>query len=122
MYRICKHLTSDRVVSCSLALGCKFCREISEFVKWSEREDSNLRPSVPKTDALPGCATLRSMKIKGCTRINEKRQEIIMFIYKKTDTLSVVNDTISNCDSKSLSFSSPNFKNVLNFSFGPNIL
>jgi hypothetical protein len=28
-------------------------------VKWSERRDSNSRPSAPKADALPGCATLR---------------------------------------------------------------
>ena len=27
--------------------------------KWSERRDSNSRPSAPKADALPGCATLR---------------------------------------------------------------
>ena len=27
--------------------------------KWSERKDSNLRPSGPKPDALPDCATLR---------------------------------------------------------------
>ncbi len=27
---------------------------------WSGREDSNLRPSGPKPDALPGCATPRS--------------------------------------------------------------
>ena len=27
---------------------------------WSEWQDSNLRPSGPKPDALPGCATLRS--------------------------------------------------------------
>ena len=26
---------------------------------WSGRQDSNLRPSVPKTDALPDCATPR---------------------------------------------------------------
>ena len=26
---------------------------------WSGREDSNLRPSAPKADALPGCATPR---------------------------------------------------------------
>src|ERR1044072_7808505 len=29
--------------------------------RWSERQDSNLRPSAPKTDALPGCATLRNI-------------------------------------------------------------
>ena len=27
--------------------------------KWSGREDSNLRPSAPEADALPGCATPR---------------------------------------------------------------
>lgn len=27
--------------------------------KWSEREDSNLRPPAPEAGALPGCATLR---------------------------------------------------------------
>jgi hypothetical protein len=29
------------------------------FEDWSERRDSNSRPSAPKADALPGCATLR---------------------------------------------------------------
>ena len=28
-------------------------------MKWSEWRDSNSRPSGPKPDALPGCATLR---------------------------------------------------------------
>ena len=27
--------------------------------RWSERQDSNLRPSGPKPDTLPDCATLR---------------------------------------------------------------
>src|SRR4029079_10918486 len=27
--------------------------------EWSGRQDSNLRPSAPKADALPGCATPR---------------------------------------------------------------
>ena len=31
----------------------------STAYKWSGRQDLNLRPSVPKTDALPGCATPR---------------------------------------------------------------
>ncbi len=31
----------------------------NQGVGWSERQDSNLRPSAPKADALPGCATLR---------------------------------------------------------------
>ena len=29
------------------------------FWNWSERQDLNLRPLVPQTSALPGCATLR---------------------------------------------------------------
>ena len=29
------------------------------LISWSERRDSNPRPPVPQTDALPGCATLR---------------------------------------------------------------
>jgi len=28
-------------------------------INWSEYKDSNLGPSGPKPDALPGCATLR---------------------------------------------------------------
>ena len=37
---------------------------VSKFVgqqstHWSGRQDSNLRPPVPKTGALPGCATPR---------------------------------------------------------------
>ena len=34
---------------------------ISCWFYWSERRDSNPRPPVPQTDALPGCATLRSV-------------------------------------------------------------
>jgi hypothetical protein len=29
------------------------------FRNWSEMQDSNLRPSAPKADALPDCANLR---------------------------------------------------------------
>ncbi len=32
----------------------------TENKNWSGRQDSNLRPSAPKADALPGCATPRS--------------------------------------------------------------
>ena len=32
---------------------------IKLFIKWSGRQDLNLRPSGPKPDALPGCATPR---------------------------------------------------------------
>ena len=30
---------------------------------WSGRQDSNLRPSGPKPDALPGCATPRHLQV-----------------------------------------------------------
>ena len=33
----------------------------SPYFKWSGRRDSNSRPTVPKTVALPGCATPRSL-------------------------------------------------------------
>ncbi len=42
---------------------------------WSEREDSNLRPPVPKTGALPGCATLRLKTYWVFTRCKTKQQE-----------------------------------------------
>ena len=31
--------------------------------KWSERQDSNLRLPVPKTGALPNCATLQPARM-----------------------------------------------------------
>lgn len=42
-------------------LGAIYDRELSG---WSERQDLNLRPLVPQTSALPGCATLRNHRIK----------------------------------------------------------
>ena len=30
-----------------------------DYIYWSEREDSNLRPPAPEAGALPDCATLR---------------------------------------------------------------
>src|SRR4051812_30499682 len=38
----------------SIAVSCK--------AGWSGRQDSNLRPSAPKADALPGCATPRGRR------------------------------------------------------------
>ncbi len=32
-----------------------------EVKKWSGQQDSNLRPSAPKADALPGCAMPRQL-------------------------------------------------------------
>ena len=33
------------------------------FFDWSGRQDLNLRPPVPQTDALPSCATARDQAI-----------------------------------------------------------
>ena len=41
---------------------------------WSGRQDSNLRPSVPKTDALPGCATPR-VRRSSKTQLRERQKE-----------------------------------------------
>ncbi len=46
-------LASGPVHAAMLALGQ------AGAARWSERRDSNPRPPVPQTDALPGCATLR---------------------------------------------------------------
>ena len=35
----------------------------SDFGEWSERQDLNLRPPDPQSDALPGCATLRPIRL-----------------------------------------------------------
>ena len=35
-------------------------------LEWSEWRDSNPRPSGPKPDALPGCATLRRARSIAC--------------------------------------------------------
>ena len=46
----------------------KFEKFESNF-KWSRRQDSNLRPLVPKTSALPSCATSRFYsKYKWCAQ------------------------------------------------------
>ena len=42
-----------------MAKGSRAKLVTPSFETWSERKDSNLRPSDPKSDALPGCATLR---------------------------------------------------------------
>ena len=42
---------------CGLTQALQYTVDYRE--KWSGRQDSNLRPSAPKADALPGCATPR---------------------------------------------------------------
>ena len=38
-----------------------FTLSFTKFLHWSGRQDLNLRPSGPKPDALPGCATPRKI-------------------------------------------------------------
>ena len=45
---------------CSIQLSYRQTR--LKFIRWSGRDDSNIRPSAPKADALPGCATPRFRK------------------------------------------------------------
>ena len=42
---------------------------------WSGRQDSNLRPTVPKTVALPGCATPRLACLLTSSQKIEKRKD-----------------------------------------------
>jgi hypothetical protein len=41
-----------------------------DFFNWSERQDLNLRPLVPQTSTLPGCATPRTDCLKQRQAIN----------------------------------------------------
>ena len=43
--------------------------------EWSEWRDSNPRPSGPKPDALPGCATLRRRRLYGFEEVNQAHIE-----------------------------------------------
>lgn len=43
--------------------------------KWSGQQDSNLRPSGPKPDALPGCAIPRAVDGLRFIRVRDVRQE-----------------------------------------------
>jgi hypothetical protein len=52
---------------CSIQLSygrIELYRRRTSEIKWSEWRDSNPRPSGPKPDALPCCATLRHLLIK----------------------------------------------------------
>jgi hypothetical protein len=51
----------DKVPRTLLSLVCRLKKRSR---CWSERQDLNLRPLVPQTSALPGCATLRHQRIQ----------------------------------------------------------
>src|SRR5690606_2220099 len=61
------------------------CRPFSSC--WSEYKDSNLGPSGPKPDALPGCATLREERsyLVGVSRsrFQAKLRMLVVFCDKK---------------------------------------
>src|SRR4051795_8378105 len=55
-------LSHASFVSKFVSLPCGSVKRIDgEEIKWSGRRDSNPRPSAPKADALPDCATPRLM-------------------------------------------------------------
>gem|GEM_PF-5725900 len=49
------------VVTYVLGTVCNPCDKNGPRAHWSGRRDSNSRPSAPKADALPGCATPRRL-------------------------------------------------------------
>jgi leucyl/phenylalanyl-tRNA---protein transferase len=51
--------------------------EIARKKNWSGRKDSNLRPSGPKPDALPGCATPRLACILSATTMRNKPSPLV---------------------------------------------
>ena len=53
-----------------LLLGRNLFRDLSKRLRfyWSGRQDLNLRPSAPKADALPGCATPRRRGVVHASR------------------------------------------------------
>lgn len=57
--------------------------------KWSEREDSNLRPPAPEAGALPGCATLRpwSATSPSAARMQEQRTAFLPHIFRANKPL-----------------------------------
>jgi hypothetical protein len=42
---------------------CQNAVVIDQSLSWSGQQDLNLRPGVPKTPALPGCAMPRSYRV-----------------------------------------------------------
>ena len=65
---------------------------------WSERRDSNSRPSAPKADALPGCATLRQLAFYPAKPSRPgKRGVFILFgvLTKKLSVLRIVGCKLS---------------------------
>jgi cytochrome P450 len=51
-----------QTVACPPAASATGLRTGGTVSEWSGRQDSNLRPSAPKADALPGCATPRPVR------------------------------------------------------------
>ena len=55
-------------------IGTRVLRYRQVLEKWSGQQDSNLRPSGPKPDALPGCAIPRSVDFAGFIFVRGFRQ------------------------------------------------
>ena len=63
--------------------GLKFCGPLPLAEIWSEWQDLNLRPSGPKPDALPNCATLGYNFCRRYTNIVDA--DTPMFAYCQVD-------------------------------------
>ena len=81
---------------------------------WSGREDSNFRPTVPKTVALPGCATPRLMRfIYNVEFLKESEKSVTRPDNFRSRNCWVPNDR-ADVDSENISHASVDFKDILN--------
>src|SRR5689334_13207702 len=66
--------------SAMMLLPLRLCRGFPATVGWSGQQDLNLRPGVPKTPALPGCAIPRGTPRRLVTRSGPRQQGMITFM------------------------------------------
>ena len=73
----CRLSTTVRheIVTHVLGTNCYLCLRAVHSIFWSEWQDSNLRPSAPKADALPDCATLRTRLPRDLPRYSASKRQ-----------------------------------------------
>ena len=75
---------SDPTSMCTTSLQRVFMKFEHNF-QWSGRQDSNLRPTVPKTVALPGCATPRlACLLTSSQKIGKRKDRFKRAIWPET--------------------------------------
>ena len=81
-------------------------------LSWSGRRDSNSRPSAPKADALPGCATPRTLLIY--TLVINKSKHLFKFKLNKFNIYFIIGQLSL---SPTFPLSSPAFNSKTNLTF-----